>query len=131
MTRIFVDTSAWCALFNAADPEHPGVAAVYSERGHAWFTSNFVQDELLTLLDSRVSHAAAIRAGRALRSGASARVVPILPEDEELAWGLFERSSGISFTDCTSVAVMQRLRIAIALTLDADFRRLGFVTRPS
>lgn len=130
MSRIFVDTSAWCALFNTADPDQPAVTAVYTESGHEWFTSNFVVDELLTLLDSRVNHGAAVRAGRMLRAGTSARVASVLVEDENHAWGVFERLPALSFTDCTSFVLMRRLGIRVALTLDEDFRRCGFVVRP-
>jgi uncharacterized protein len=35
-----------------------------------------------------------------------------------------------SFTDCTSFALMQELKIHSALTVDRHFRQMGFTTVP-
>lgn len=130
MTRIFVDTSAWFALCYARDPAHPDVKAVYDEAGHQWFTSNYVLDETLTLLESRAGHPNAVRAGHALRGGRQAELIRVDPEDEEQAWGIFQSMSGFSFTDCTSFVLMRRHRIDTVLGLDRDFRKQGFLLVP-
>ncbi|MBI4099651.1 PIN domain-containing protein, partial [Candidatus Microgenomates bacterium] len=52
--------------------------------------------------------------------------------DEQNAWELFQKLSGkgISFVDCLSFALMQRLKIKTAFTFDADFTRAGFDSLP-
>jgi len=52
--------------------------------------------------------------------------------DEDAAWTLFERyrDKTFSFTDCTSFALMQRLRLDAALALDGDFRSYGLQCVP-
>jgi len=49
------------------------------------------------------------------------------------AWGLFQRyrDKAFSFTDCTTFALMTRLRIAAAFAFDIHFRQYGrFVVVP-
>lgn len=53
-------------------------------------------------------------------------------EDKERAWELFRRYDDkvLSFTDCTSLAVMDRLELDTAFTLDHDFEALGYIIVP-
>ncbi len=48
------------------------------------------------------------------------------------AWAIFEKfeDQTLSFTDCTSAALCRRLKIPRVLTLDGDFRILGFEVLP-
>ena len=48
------------------------------------------------------------------------------------AWDIFAGRSDrrLSFTDCTSFALMKRLRLDTAITLDGDFRRAGYRVLP-
>jgi predicted nucleic acid-binding protein len=47
--------------------------------------------------------------------------------DEDRVWAIIEQfdDKDFTFTDTTSVAVMQRLRISAAFTFDADFAQYG------
>ena len=58
--------------------------------------------------------------------------VRILPEDEELAWEYFNQhqDKSYSFTDCTSFALIRRLRLASAIATDDDFKQAGFQVEP-
>ena len=133
MNRLFVDTSAWFAYFNALDRDHTGVAAVLEEWGQRLLTTDYVFDELVTLCWYRAGHEAACRAGEVLRAPGVAEVVTVTPADVESAWTRFRRAADkqYSFTDCTSFAVMERLRIGVAAAVDADFRRAGYRTLPT
>lgn len=130
MSRIFVDTSAWFAYFNRLHPVHDQVRPVLEAAEAELVTSNFISDELLTLLLAKVGHALAVQAGRCLREERIAIVVRVEPTDEEEAWDRFQNRHGLSFTDCTSFALMRRLGITSAATLDSDFRRAGFTVLP-
>lgn len=130
MSHLFVDTSAWLDHFNKTAPDHGRVRALLEAPEHELVTSNFVVDEMLNLLLSRQGHRTALEAGRQLWAGALAMLVRVEPQDEETAWEHFQACRGPSFTDCTSFAVMRRLRLTTAATLDSDFRRAGFAVLP-
>lgn len=132
MQRLFVDTSAWFAFANRADPEHKPVAALLAAYKGRLVTSNFVFDETLTLCLFRIGHAAAEKVGQALLDHGQVDLVRIAPEDETLAWQLFRerRDKAYSFTDCTSFALMRRLGVGAAAALDDDFTREGFEQLP-
>lgn len=133
MNRLFVDTSAWFAYFNALDRDHARVAAVLEEWGARLLTTDYVFDELVTLCRYRAGHEAACRAGAVLRTQGVAEMVSVTSGDVESAWTRFRRDADQqhSFTDCTSLAVMERLRITVAAAVDADFRRAGYRTLPA
>lgn len=129
----FVDTSAWYALANRADPDHGAVREALGSREGALVVSNYVVDETLTLCRMRLGHDAAVRVGVELRSGGVADLVRASIADEHAAWSIFaERSDRrYSFTDCVSFAMMRRLGLVTAVALDADFRREGFAVLPA
>jgi predicted nucleic acid-binding protein len=55
-------------------------------------------------------------------------LIRVTPAYERAAWDLFMKRTDkeYSFTDCTSFALMRRLKITTAVSLDDDFRREGF-----
>ena len=132
MQRLFVDTSAWFAFTNRADPDHKLVAALLNAFKGRLVTSNFVFDETVTLCLYRLGHAAAGRVGQVLRDGSQVDLVRVAPEDETSAWQLFRerRDKQYSFTDCTSFALMRRLDLKTAAALDDDFAGEGFEQLP-
>lgn len=60
----FVDTSAWAALLVPADPHHAAARTWHEQNHDKLLTSDYIVDELLTLLKTRYSTQAAIRAGQ-------------------------------------------------------------------
>ena len=132
MDRILVDTGGWFAHFNAVDPDHSAVNRVLMAWEGRLLTSDYIFDELVTLVRYRVGHPEACRVGDVLRSGDLAKWVDVEPPDRDRAWRLFvrNRDKAYSFTDCTSFAIMDRLGIAAAVAVDADFRRAGYRVLP-
>lgn len=132
MKKIFVDTGAWYALIDRKDPDHLKVAEAFQDFDGRLVTSNFVMDESLTLLRYRCSYERALDLGRFLISGRLAEVVRIKADDELKAWRVFEKYQDklLSFTDCTSFVLMERLGLETALSLDSDFRQMGFRCLP-
>jgi predicted nucleic acid-binding protein len=132
--RVFVDTSAFVALAVRTDAHHKRAAAFYRKLPPAatLSTSDYVVDETLTRLRKVAGHAAAVAVGRALRESTLARVVRLEPVDLDAAWALFQRyaDKDLSFTDCTSVAAMERLRIPSIFTFDDDFAKIGVKVTP-
>ena len=78
----------------------------------------------------------AIKFGRRIQVIAATgalKIVTIIPEIEQAAWQLFERYDAVprlSYTDCTTCAVMQQRDIATVFTGDEHFHILGFTIRP-
>jgi predicted nucleic acid-binding protein len=124
---IFVDTGAWFAEFVPNDPDHAAADAWFLANSEPLVTTDFVLDELLTLLKIRGEYARALRLGEALRNGSIVQLEWVTRDDFDAAWTVFStfRDKGWSFTDCTSRAVMQRLNIDTAFSFDAHFRQFG------
>lgn len=133
MKRAFVDTSAWYAFARADDPDHGRVAAALEKWEGRMVTTNFVFDETVTLAAVRLGHKAACRIGGVLRDQQAVDLVRVTPEDEEEAWSLFSgrKDQGFSYTDCSSFAVMRRLRIPLAIASDRHFLLAGFAVEPA
>ena len=132
MIGVFVDSSAWYALLDRHDPEHARVAAVVQAHRGRLVTSDYIQGEAVTLVRCRLGWPLAHRLGAGLRSGELARLAHVLPADLDAAWKLFSerRDQRLSVTDCTSFAVMTRLKLDTAIALDQDFKSMGWTVLP-
>lgn len=129
MSPVFVDTSAWYALFNPTDPDHEVARHWYELCSQPLITTDFVFDELMTLLRTRAAFHKAVHAGSELLSDPTITLVRITPEDFQSAWRIFQQYEDKvwSFTDCTSRVVMDRLGVEQAFAFDDDFRQFGTV----
>ncbi len=135
-TRLFIDSSAWVAVFCKDDGCHQR-ALEYWQRvcGHRRFllTSDYVLDETYTLLRRRRNGLRMAIAFHDLVN--SSKVIEIASVDESLskeAWRIFVRYEDkvMSFTDCTSFALMRQRKLLEAFSFDDDFQRAGFVMQP-
>lgn len=132
MAGVFVDTSAFLAIKNARDARHEE-AMTLKERvlraGRPLVTSDYVLDESYTMIRRRAGHRIAVEFGQELRASQVVRVEFLSPEVIEQAWVLFKRfeDKDFSFTDCTSFALMQKLRLREVLAFDGHFSQAGFV----
>ncbi len=129
---LFIDTGAWYAYFNKDDPDHVQVQEVMDAWNGVWLTTNHVFDEVVTLVGRRVSHRAAVKAGKALRDKEVARLEWVSQKDEAEAWRLYvaRTDKRYSVTDCTSFVIMKRLGLTSAAATDDDFAREGFRRLP-
>ena len=94
-------------------------------------TTDYVLDELFTILKLRESHRVAAAAGIALLDQSVTRLETIGEPDFRAAWEVFQQygDKGWSFTDCTSRVVMQRLGVTHAFAFDSHFEEFGTVVR--
>ena len=130
--RHFVDTGAWFAYVNGADPDHQRVRQILDQPRGRLVTSSYVFDETVTLTQARLGHRRAVAVGRTLLDLAVVELLSVTPADERAAWSLFEKrgDKSYSFTDCTSFVLMRREKIATAVALDEHFSQEGFVAVP-
>lgn len=94
-------------------------------------TTDYVLDELLTLLKLRENYSVAVAASEALFLQRVARTEHISVEDIARAWEVFRQyhDKDWSFTDCTSKVVIDRLGITVAFAFDSHFEQFGSVVR--
>ena len=126
---IFVDTGAWFAAFVPNDTDHAAADAWLETNTEPLVTTDYVIDELLTLMKMRGEFRRALRLGASLFAEEIAQVAWVLPDDIQQAWDIFRRydDKGWSFTDCVSRVVMERLEIQRAFAFDDHFRQFGTV----
>jgi len=133
---IFVDTAAFLAIENRRDAYHQQALAfreIALKSGETFVTSDYVLDESYTIIRLRAGHAVAVAFGEDLRASRVVRIEYISPVNIRTAWQVFKTFADkeFSFTDCTSFALMEQLRILNAFTFDDHFRQYGrFVVRP-
>jgi uncharacterized protein len=69
MTPIFVDTGAWFARFVPSDPDHSAARAWFEQNTHRLITTDYVIDELLTVLKVRNEYERALVVGASMFNG--------------------------------------------------------------
>jgi predicted nucleic acid-binding protein len=132
-SRVFVDTSAYYAAVDRRDASHAQVAATLPEllAAHRQLTTtNVVLFELHALLLNRLGRRVALETLRELQ--ASQTVVRVRERDETRAEAILTQydDKDFSLTDAASFAVMERLGIRTAFTLDRHFAQFGWVIVP-
>ena len=127
MNFIFVDTSAWYAYFDKSDAKHFSAAQLMSQLTLPLITSNYIADETLTLIQDRIGHHLAVQIGKQFLAEQIAQLARITIHDEKAAFSIFSQYADkkFSFTDCTSFALMERLKIKTAFAFDEHFTQYG------
>lgn len=132
--KVFVDTWGWLALGHRQDPHHQEVLDYYQElrrQGARIYTSDYVLDEVLTLLFRREVFEESVRFMEGLFASAQQGrlvLVRITSERFSEAWALrqrFQDKPWISFTDLTSMAIIEELGVKEVLTEDDHFTQVG------
>jgi predicted nucleic acid-binding protein len=124
---IFVDTSAWYAILDSNDRDHEAAARKIQGLDRLLVTSNYVVDEVLTLLVRKLGSTIAISLGEKLFNQEVSALVRITEDDEGRAWEVFRQyvDKRFSFTDCTSFVLMERLGIDTVFAFDEHFAQYG------
>lgn len=130
-TKIFVDTSAFVALFDKKDQYHKRAAAFFDTLNPTLIklhTSNYVMDETITRIRIQDGHHSAVIFGSHFFMSKIFHIYYIDRELEQGAFELFKKYADkkLSFTDCTSFALMKHLGIKKAFAFDDDFAKVGF-----
>ncbi len=123
-------------LADKSDPHYVAACSVQdrwlASRGML-VSSDYVLDETLTLLRSRLGMDAAERWWAQVEASQRVRWEWVDPARAEKArhWFFRWRDKDFSFTDCTSFVVMKERRIRAALTSDRHFVQAGFEAVPA
>ena len=93
MSGIFVDTGAWFARFVPTDPDHPAAKVWLDGNTSPLITTDYIVDELLTLLKVRGEYQRALEIGPNLFGAAVCDLEWVTPADVDKAWQVFSELS--------------------------------------
>ena len=132
---IFVDTGAWVAIADKNDQYSKEASHQYTSlilKKERLITSNLVIVETYNLLSQTLGAGATIKFGNILDSTNLIRIETITEIDWDRGWKILEKydDKKFSFTDCTSFALMERLKIKTAFSFDVHFIQYGFTKIP-
>ena len=127
--RTLVDTSAYFALLDTDDANHPQARTISARliaEGWRLFTTSFVLAETHALLLNRLGRQIATRFLRD-KEHSPTTLIWVTPRDGERAKAIIYQydDKDFSLTDAASFAVMERLRIPTAFSFDRHFAQYG------
>lgn len=136
--KLFLDSGAFIARARRGDPYHRAATDTFAavSRGdlpyRMQYTSNYVVDETVTFLLYEAGAQVAIDVLRRIRSSPTLRVLHVTEDVESVADQAFERfaSSRVSYTDCTTKALVERESIDAVFSFDRDIEVLGLARIP-
>jgi uncharacterized protein len=125
---IFIDTRILVAVRNRSDHMHAEATrlmtgALKGEYGRIC-TSDFVLDEAITTALARTHrHDLAVSTGKFVIDSPRIELLSVGREHFDLAWTKFQSLSKrpMSFTDCTTLALMEAHGIEKVMSFDAEF----------
>ena len=126
---IFVDTGAWFALYVPQDVNNGQANNWLRDNHEPLLATDYVLDEVSTLLRARGYNAAAVKAGEKFFVERIGLIHYLSAREIFESWQIFRdyRDKEWSFTDCTSKVVMEKLGIETAFAFDDHFRQFGSV----
>jgi len=125
---VFIDAGIFVALRNAEDVNHQRskelmIAALKGNWGRT-YTSDYIIDEAITTALARTRrHDIAVDVGSYIMDSPRFEKIAIDNEIFNEAWIKFKtfKDKGLSFTDCTSLALTQKLEIKQIISFDCGF----------
>lgn len=135
---MFVDTWAWLALGHQRDTHHDAVKDLFeamSEQSIPKVTTDYVLDETISRIFQRETPARAVNFVTKVLSSVDEGHLSVVRVTGERFGRAWERrvqwldKPGISFTDLTSMVVMEEFGLDVVVTDDDDFRKAGFEVR--
>jgi predicted nucleic acid-binding protein len=124
---IFVDTGAWFATLVPDDIFHSAAAEFVRTNEEPLVTTDYILDELLTLLRARGHSSRGDVFVRQVLEGRITRLEWVTDDDFVQAALVYRRNTSWSFTDCVSNTVTRRLGIKKAFAFDEHFKQFGTV----
>lgn len=131
---VLIDTWGWLTLNDAGERQHQAVANFYRtllKQKTIIYTTTFILDETFTLFFKRLNPYQAQQAMLQLSAAFSTDLFKLIQIDDlrftqaQVLRLKYLDKPQISFTDLTSIAVMQEFNLARILTEDAHFIQVG------
>jgi predicted nucleic acid-binding protein len=129
--KIFVDTSAWIALFVKNDKYHAKAASIFKniqKTNAVLYTSDYVVDETVTTIRVKSNHPYSLLALESILDSRMTVLVYVNPDYFMKIAQLYQKykEQDFSFTDVSSFVICQSLHIKNVFAFDEDFRIAGF-----
>ncbi|MBI2093331.1 MAG: PIN domain-containing protein [Candidatus Omnitrophica bacterium] len=131
MTKCFIDTSAFAALYHRNDAYHEQAKQIWTflrQRQAILYTTRDVISETITLVRRRTSYRQAVICGNDLWASPVLEILRSDARQDSEAWEFFQRYTDkeFSFVDCLSFVLMKELRLQWAFAFDQHFAQAGF-----
>ena len=128
---IFIDTGAFIARYVVRDHFHKEALRSWeklAKKKHKLFTSNFVLDELITLLARKTDYAFSVKRAESIFASQILTILRPQAEDEIAALRVFKKYADqeMSYTDCVSFVLMEKNKIHQTFSYDQHFKLAGF-----
>ncbi len=124
---IFLDASFLYAYMNDADIHHGKALKIFQELAENKYgetvTSDYIFDEAVTVTSRKAGRQTAINLGNFILNSEIV-LIKISNLLIEKSWELFQKTDGLSFTDCTNISLMQTFRINNIATFDKSFSQI-------
>ena len=132
---IFIDTNFFVAMLNKKDSKHKrALEILHLLKTPEWGTrliSDYVLDETITFLWSHTRNKNIVKYFyvNLILNNNFARIEKITSEDIDQSWKIWNKYAEypkrpLSFTDCTILALLDRLKINTLITFDDEFNGL-------
>ncbi len=126
--KVFIDTSAFCAIWEPGDPHHEGAKKIHArlaEEAIVYHSHDWVFLETMFLLRKRLGRSQAARAGQIILQNPAICIHAM--DDGLRPTALQEHGTRpVSLVDAASFVLMRREGIERAFAFDKDFERAGF-----
>nr|AKQ05357.1 nucleic acid-binding protein, contains PIN-like protein [uncultured delta proteobacterium Rifle_16ft_4_minimus_27247] len=124
--KVFIDTGAFCALTIPKDEHNQKAKSIHKQlkdRHAILYSSDYVLDEVYTLLKTRASHTTSVKFMDELKES-HITILHIAEEVEDAAKAIFRQFEDrrLSFTDCTSFALINHSGFDAVFAFDEHFR---------
>jgi hypothetical protein len=123
---VFLDTGVLFSAFNEKDEYHLDALGIYlsafSRKWGAVYTSEYILDEVITLLKVKTTPQNALKF---LKSALVSKILTVIRIDERIfeeSCKIFEKyheKIGLSFTDATTIAIIEMLEIEYIASFDS------------
>jgi predicted nucleic acid-binding protein len=122
--KIFIDTSAFCGAAIPADPHNAAAKEIFIaiRKQGVLYTSNYGLDETYTLLNARAGHRQAVTFIDSF-AVSGINMLRVTESVERAAVSIFTHydTPRLSFTDCTSFALVNAHRLDHVFAFDKHF----------
>jgi len=124
--KVFIDTSAFCAITVPHDQFNSGAKAIHQHilnKKVYVYSSNYVLDEVYTLLKTRSNHTVSVKFMDEIQKS-HLNILRVTEDIEDAAKADFRKfiDKRLSFTDCTSFALINHFHINAVFAFDEHFR---------
>ena len=118
--ELFIDSTAYVALFNKREENHKRSVEIFNEILHSshLYTSDYIYDEVVTFSNVRYGHPKACEVSNSILKTSLVHLIIINRELLKLSHDRFLRTpkKNISYTDVASAVVIDHYKIDLVFT---------------